>query len=288
LAALLARAVDFVPVTLAVVPTINFFDDWQMFLRSWAIVALVSLRRIATLLLLRTTPGRWLLGVRQVAIDGGAPSRGQLVTHEGRGFFLGMAAGIPVILLLTMAWQFLRVRRGRPTTYDGAIRVTAVSFGQARRVGTVAAGIAAAPFMLVSFPFAVGALSEVAEDELAMRAKARKEVGSTAEQDGNGDRGQQAAAATAPPSPGSAAAPRLVLPDGPGDSLPIDVSIPSGSRMPRAADACDREATRAGDPYAVAPPVRKIDKVRALTACEAAVRRDPANPRAWFHYGLAL
>jgi TPR repeat protein len=50
--------------------------------------------------------------------------------------------------------------------------------------------------------------------------------------------------------------------------------------------ACDWEAAHPSDPYHVGPGVssKAVDTVRAIAACEQAVKDDPAEPR--FHYQL--
>lgn len=239
----LARAIDFFPVSLAVLLTLDIYaGKWGIFVPLGSTVLLVSLFRAVMLFLFRTTPGMSLLGHYALAAGAVVPSRGQLVGHEGR--------------------QFLRLRRGHAASYDGRIRIAARPFGWPRRLGTAAIGSAAAVVMVGALAFAAATFIDAITSE---------GFGRPARDDARG----KAVAAAEPAPPSARAAARFVLPSGPGDAIPIDRTILVTPRPTRPTDPCDLLAGTAGDPFSVTPPVYEIDKAKVLPACEAAVRRDP-------------
>lgn len=89
------------------------------------------------------SPGKLLLGLRVVTLDGGRP---RLKAALRRGFgvwFAGLALTIVPLNLLTMARQGWRLRKGRPASYDaGRFRVEARPLSLRRAVGFTLAVIA--------------------------------------------------------------------------------------------------------------------------------------------------
>ncbi|NLS05015.1 RDD family protein [Rhizobium sp. P32RR-XVIII] len=63
------------------------------------------------------TPGKALLGIKVRNLDG-TDSLSSYVGREMRVWLVGLAVGIPIINFVTQIAQFLRVRKGRPTSYD--------------------------------------------------------------------------------------------------------------------------------------------------------------------------
>ena len=77
------------------------------------------------------TPGKAMLGRHLMRTDGRAPRLGELAGRNLRLWWAGLGLGLPVVLLLTMARQGLRLRGGRPASYDGGrflVRASPVGF----------------------------------------------------------------------------------------------------------------------------------------------------------------
>lgn len=64
------------------------------------------------------TPGKALLGLRVVMADGRAPRLGELVGRNMALWRSGLALGLPLLSLVTMARQGLRLRKGLQASYD--------------------------------------------------------------------------------------------------------------------------------------------------------------------------
>ncbi|KFI08159.1 RDD family protein [Massilia sp. BSC265] len=64
------------------------------------------------------TPGKALLGLRLITPDGRAPRFGELVRRNMKIWRDGLALGLPLISLVTMARQGLRLRKGLQASYD--------------------------------------------------------------------------------------------------------------------------------------------------------------------------
>ncbi len=65
------------------------------------------------------TPGKALLGLRLVTADGRAPRLRELAARNLALWRSGLALGLPIVSLATMARQGLRLRKGLQASYDG-------------------------------------------------------------------------------------------------------------------------------------------------------------------------
>lgn len=80
------------------------------------------------------SPGKALLGLRVTLRDGGRPGFGRLAWRAARIWAAGFALGVPLIMLLTMARQYRRLKDGGQASYDGDMfRVRAAPVGRGRR-----------------------------------------------------------------------------------------------------------------------------------------------------------
>ncbi len=68
--------------------------------------------------LLGNTPGKALLGLRLITTDGHVPAFRELVRRNLKIWRDGLALGLPLISLVTMARQGLRLRKGVQASYD--------------------------------------------------------------------------------------------------------------------------------------------------------------------------
>lgn len=64
------------------------------------------------------TPGKALLGLRLITTDGRAPGFRELVRRNMKLWRDGLALGLPLLSLVTMARQGLRLRKGMQASYD--------------------------------------------------------------------------------------------------------------------------------------------------------------------------
>jgi len=90
------------------------------------------------------TPGKALLGLRVVTVDGHAPGFRELVRRNMAMWRSGLGLGLPGISLVTMARQGLRLRKGIGASYDGsAFLVSATRTGRLAKgvFGTAFAGL---------------------------------------------------------------------------------------------------------------------------------------------------
>lgn len=97
------------------------------------------------------TPGKALLGLRLITTDGRAPRFGELVRRNMTLWRDGLALGLPVISLVTMARQGLRLRKGVQASYDKRdFLVSASSTGWLAKgvFGTAFAGLFSAILIL--------------------------------------------------------------------------------------------------------------------------------------------
>lgn len=87
------------------------------------------------------TPGKALLGLRILTVDGRAPGFRELLGRNLRMWRAGLALGLPAISLFTMARQGLRLRRGVQASYDLNDFLV-----RARPIGRLARGVFAVAF----------------------------------------------------------------------------------------------------------------------------------------------
>ncbi|UVW27355.1 RDD family protein [Massilia sp. H6] len=81
-----------------------------------------------------STPGKALLGLQVLGADGRTPRFGELAGRNLRLWYAGLGLGLPLLILLTMARQGLRLRGGRPASYDsGRFLVRASPVGCLRK-----------------------------------------------------------------------------------------------------------------------------------------------------------
>lgn len=81
-----------------------------------------------------STPGKAMLGLRVLRADGQAPRFADLAARNLRLWYAGLGLGLPLVILLTMARQGLRLRGGRPASYDsGRFLVRASPVGRLRK-----------------------------------------------------------------------------------------------------------------------------------------------------------
>ncbi|MDR0881065.1 MAG: RDD family protein, partial [Candidatus Adiutrix sp.] len=87
--------------------------------------------------LIGNTPGKALLGLKVSTLDGRALSFGQYLYRNFSIWIAGLAFGLPIIYLITMARQGQRLARGQQTSYDESTgyRVRAKQIGWIRRLG---------------------------------------------------------------------------------------------------------------------------------------------------------
>lgn len=85
-----------------------------------------------------TTPGKALLRLRVVDLEGAAVGFGQAIWRNLAMWAAGLALTIPFLNLITMTRQCWRVARGKPASYDeGAYRVLALPLSWKRVAGFV-------------------------------------------------------------------------------------------------------------------------------------------------------
>jgi uncharacterized RDD family membrane protein YckC len=65
-----------------------------------------------------TTPGKWMLLVRVLKADGSTPSFLEYFLRLVGVWYYGYGMGIPIVYLMTMAVQAMRLGRVGATTYD--------------------------------------------------------------------------------------------------------------------------------------------------------------------------
>ena len=81
-----------------------------------------------------STPGKAMLGLRVLRADGRTPRFAELAARNLRLWYAGLGLGLPLVILLTMARQGLRLRGGRPASYDsGRFLVRASPVGSLRK-----------------------------------------------------------------------------------------------------------------------------------------------------------
>ena len=92
-----------------------------------------------------TTPGKALLGIVVMTLDGERPSAAQYLRRQLGVYCYGFALGLPVISLIAMAAHGLALQQGEPTPYDaGRFTVRERRLGRARVLALVGLGCALA------------------------------------------------------------------------------------------------------------------------------------------------
>lgn len=87
---------------------------------------------------LGTTPGKWLLGVQLLTVNGQHPTRGQYLRRQIDVYIFGLGAWLPLVSLLTTLYQYGKVRDGQAAGYDqGKFEVRATRLSLVRLVCTV-------------------------------------------------------------------------------------------------------------------------------------------------------
>lgn len=84
-----------------------------------------------------TSPGRWLFGLRVHTLEGAKLRLGAALKRSLLVLGLGMAGGIPVLVILVYICAFLRFREAGATEWD-QLCGTQVSYREQRRITTVA------------------------------------------------------------------------------------------------------------------------------------------------------
>lgn len=64
------------------------------------------------------TLGRALIGLHVSLKDGSPLNFGQYISRNYAMWFMGLALGFPLLNLVTMGWQYSRIRKGEPASYD--------------------------------------------------------------------------------------------------------------------------------------------------------------------------
>lgn len=81
------------------------------------------------------TPGKALLGLHLLTLDGRRPGLKELVRRNLHLWSAGLGLGLPAVGLATMARQGLRLRKGKGASYDErAFMVRAMPVGRARKL----------------------------------------------------------------------------------------------------------------------------------------------------------
>lgn len=146
----LARTIDSWTLAIAIALTLGAilslvsyeFAFWIQRPESNAIFALAIVFPLAFLLdaalygMFRNTPGKRLLLLRVTATDGRPLAFVEYLLRNIRVWWFGLAAGIPILSMLAMIYQWRKVSVGQPTGYDiGRYRVDGAPLSRARTVG---------------------------------------------------------------------------------------------------------------------------------------------------------
>lgn len=116
-----------VPLLLLAWPLLNalvpgFAPWWQRpaspYLLSLALFPLVLLLESGVFAYFGTTPGKALLGVMVLTLDGQPLSAAQYLRRQLGVFWYGFAMGLPVISLIAIVSHGLSLQQGEPTPYD--------------------------------------------------------------------------------------------------------------------------------------------------------------------------
>lgn len=75
-----------------------------------------------------STLGKWLFGIRVVRMNSTFLSFREYLIRNARVYWSGLALGIPILNLIMMVIQQLRVSKGRPATYDEALNLKSIEF----------------------------------------------------------------------------------------------------------------------------------------------------------------
>lgn len=84
---------------------------------------------------LGTTPGKAIMGLRIRRLDGAAPTTRQIVRRQVRLYVLGLAAGLPVLSVITAALQLVRLQRTGATRWDADTSLRVELSPHALRIG---------------------------------------------------------------------------------------------------------------------------------------------------------
>lgn len=168
-----------VAVTELVAPVLPFTDDLPsrglVLALSW--LPLVLLLDAAVAAKFGNTPGKALLGLRVLRIDGTAPGFWRLVWRNLRMWLAGLGLGLPMFTILTSARQHRRLKEGKQASYDGnAFRVVAQPVSAIRTAAFWVGFLAL--FGYVIFSTVLPPLATMAERDAAITRQA-VEVGSS-------------------------------------------------------------------------------------------------------------
>lgn len=148
----LARMVDIwfisIPIAMLVfglMQTMPAFSLWyqrpaSQILLTLGLFPLVLLVEAGIFAWLGTTPGKALLGVVVLTLDGQYPTAAQYLRRQLGVYWYGMAMGLPLLSLVVMAGHGLDLQRGEPASYDEK-RFTVRARGWSRARVMVLAGI---------------------------------------------------------------------------------------------------------------------------------------------------
>ena len=145
------------------------FAFWIQRPESNAIFALVIVIPLAFLLdaalygMFGNTPGKSLLLLRVTAPDGRTLAFAEYLLRNFRVWWFGLAAGIPLLSMLAMIYQWRKVSSGGPTGYDiGRYRVDGEPLSRGRTVG-------ASTFFIALFLVLVGLNAWQQEEDRRLR-----------------------------------------------------------------------------------------------------------------------
>lgn len=86
-----------------------------------------------------TTAGKYLLAVEVLTADGRPPTAAQYLRRQAGVYWYGYAAGIHILVFLTMIYQFRRLKSGKKTSYDeGRFHVKSPKRGPIGFIGILA------------------------------------------------------------------------------------------------------------------------------------------------------
>jgi uncharacterized RDD family membrane protein YckC len=77
----------------------------------------------------RQSPGKAILGIRLTKQDGAGLTFFDVVKRDFSLFLRGFGLGIPVLVLITLIWSFVRVKGGHQTSWDRKCRTAVIREG---------------------------------------------------------------------------------------------------------------------------------------------------------------